>query len=115
VCSDTHVPEPDFAVLRGTLDDYDDLPSASDAFSVVEVADASYDRDAGEKLAGYARAGVQQYVILDLRHRRAEVHTEPSQATGTYASRQSVEAGQALELRVGEAEFLPVPLMAILP
>ncbi len=60
VCSETHVPEPDFAVIRGTLDDYAGIPTAADTFSVVEVADASYERDAGEKLAGYARAGVKR-------------------------------------------------------
>lgn len=60
VCTETHVPEPDFMVLRGTLDDYTDLATAADAWCVVEVADASYERDAGEKLAGYARASVGQ-------------------------------------------------------
>ena len=48
VCSDTQVPEPDFMVLRGTLDSYTDLPFAADAFCVVEVADSSYERDTGE-------------------------------------------------------------------
>jgi hypothetical protein len=26
VCNDTHVPEPDFMILRGSLEDYTDLP-----------------------------------------------------------------------------------------
>lgn len=56
VCSDYHVPEPDFAVIRGRLEDYADHPAAADALCVVEVADSSYERDAGEKLTGYARA-----------------------------------------------------------
>jgi hypothetical protein len=108
------VPEPDFAVIRGVLDDCTDLPSAGDAFTVVEVADASYERDSGEKLAGYARAGIAQYVILNLRNRTAEVYTNPNTASGTYASLHVVSEGQKLLLRVGEDEFFPVHVNAIL-
>src|SRR5437879_393206 len=42
VCSETYVPQPDFMILRGALDDYTDLPTAADAFCVIEVADSSY-------------------------------------------------------------------------
>jgi Uma2 family endonuclease len=115
VCSETHVPEPDFAVIRGTLDDYADLPAATDAFSVIEVADASYERDSGEKLAGYARAGVALYIVLNLRNRTAEVYTAPNTSAGAYGSRQIVVEGQSLVLRVGEDEFFPVALSEILP
>src|SRR5688500_2545667 len=58
VCSETHAPIPDAVVLRGALADYRDrLPAAADVWCVIEVADSSYERDTGEKLAGYARAG----------------------------------------------------------
>lgn len=115
VCTETHVPEPDFLVLRGTLDDYTDLPTAADAFCVVEVADASYERDAGEKLAGYARAGVAQYVILNLRNRTAEVYAAPDASAGTYPPPQIIAAEQSLSLRVDESETLDVPLRDVLP
>jgi Uma2 family endonuclease len=115
VCSETHVPEPDFAVIRGTLDEYDDLPTATDALSVVEVADASYERDAGEKLAGYARAGVAQYIILNLRSRTAEIYTTPNASAGSYGPAQIVTEGQSLLLRVGADELFPVALSEILP
>jgi Uma2 family endonuclease len=115
VCTETHVPQPDFMVLRGTVDDYDDLPTAADAFCVVEVADSSYERDAGEKLAGYARAGVQQYVIINLRNRTAEVYTAPNIAAGTYPPPAIVAENLQLSLRVGDAEFFTVALAALLP
>src|SRR5690606_28406901 len=101
VCSETHVPEADFMVLRGTLSDYTDLPRASDAWCVVEVADASYERDVSEKLVGYALAGVCQYVVVNLREREADVFTEPDSANGTYAARNVVSADQVLPLRIG--------------
>ncbi len=115
VCSETHVPEPDFAVIRGTLDDYTELPTAADAFSVVEVADASYERDAGEKLAGYAQAGIQQYVIVNLRNRTAEVYTNPDPAARAYRQSSTIGANEDLAVRVGENEVLTLPLREVLP
>ena len=115
VCSETHVPEPDFMVVRGTLDDYDDRPAAAEAYCVVEVADSSYERDAGEKLAAYARAGVRQYVIVNLRNRTAEVYAEPDAAAGTYPPPLVVAEGQPLSLRVGENESFAIRLADVLP
>ena len=115
VCTETHVPEPDFMVLRGTLDDYADLPKAADAFCVLEVADASYERDTSEKLAGYARAGVTQYIILNLRTRTAEVYSMPDITAGTYPPPLIITADQSLSLRVGDGEMLDVPLRDMLP
>lgn len=115
VCSDTHVPEPDFAVIRGTLDDYTDLPAPGDAFCVVEVADASYERDAGDTLRGYARAGIEQYIIINLRNRTAEIHAQPDPDAGTYPPPTVVAADATLPLRVDQSEFHSVPMSRILP
>jgi hypothetical protein len=115
VCSEIHQPEPDFMVLRGRLEDYADLPVAGDALCVVEVADSSYERDAGEKRTGYARAGINQYVILNLRERRAEVYSLPDPAAATYPPPQLVSQAEDLLLRISEDEFLAIPLASILP
>jgi hypothetical protein len=115
VCSEIHEPEPDFMVLRGRLEDYADLPTACDAFCVVEVADSSYERDSGEKLIGYARAGIHQYIILNLRAGVAEVYTSPNRTAGTYPPPKIVSPGEDLLLRVGQDEFLAVPVATILP
>jgi Uma2 family endonuclease len=102
-------------VLRGTLEEYTDLPTAADAFCVVEVADSSYERDTGEKLRGYAWAGVQQYVVINLRNRIAEVYTNPDLVAGTYPPPQIIPDSGILSLRVGDAEFFDVPLRDVLP
>lgn len=115
VCSEIHVPEPDFAIIRGRLDDYDDLPSAADAWCVVEVADASYERDTGEKLAGYARAGVREYIVVNLRNRSAEVYRDPDTDAGTYPPPRMIGEDAELTLRAGESEWVTVPLREILP
>lgn len=115
VCSDIHQPEPDFMVLRGRLEDYEDLPAAADAFCVVEVADSSYERDTGEKLIGYARAGVQQYIVINLRNRTAAVFTNPDPARGAYPPPQEVTESRTLSIRVGEAELFDIVLLQLLP
>jgi len=115
VCSETQVPEPDFMVLRGTLDGYSDLPLAKDAWCVVEVADSSYERDTGEKLAGYAEAGIAQYVVINLRNRTAEIYTDPDPAAASYPPPTIVAASEVLRLRLSADEFRSVPLADVLP
>ena len=116
VCGERHAPIPDAMILRGASADYRQRqPAAADAFCVVEVADSSYERNAGEKLAGYARAGVGQYVIINLRNRTAEVYTGPDPAAGTYPPPEVIPEGQSLSIRVGEGELFAVPLAEVLP
>ena len=60
-------PEPDGVILRGGPRVYTDrVPGAADAGSVIEVADSSLAYDRKTKLALYARAGIAQYVIVNL-------------------------------------------------
>jgi Uma2 family endonuclease len=116
VCSDAHAPVPDAVVLRGALADYRGrLPTAADAYCVIEVADSSYERDAGIKLAEYAKAGVPQYVIVNLRNRTAEVSANPDASVGTYPPPTVVGSEGSLALRIGEAEWFEVRLIDVLP
>jgi Uma2 family endonuclease len=71
-------PEPDGAVIRGTIDDYlDHPPGAADVLAVVEVADSSLSLDLGPKLAAYAAARIPQYIVADLVRDRVLVHERP--------------------------------------
>jgi Uma2 family endonuclease len=69
--------QPDLALLR-TGRPRMRLPNAGDVLLVVEVADTSlvYDRDT--KLPLYARAGVPEAWLVDLRNDVIEIHAEPS-------------------------------------
>ena len=116
LCGDSYAPQPDFFVVRGRLRDYASRPTAADAFCVVEVADSSYERDAGVKLATYARAGVPQYVIVNLRNRTAEVYAGPDTAAGTYPPPTVIAADDVLGLRIGDdGETFAVRLADVLP
>jgi hypothetical protein len=114
--TETYKPLPDGVILRGQRDDYRSrYPMPADLFCLIEVADTSYTRDAGEKLAAYAHAGVPQYVIIDLRNNNAEVYADPDVAAGTYGEPLIVPADGTLKLYVGNGETVDVPLAGLLP
>lgn len=82
-------PEPDVAVARGATRTYATRhPSAADVALVVEVADATLERDRGIELRVYARAAIPAYWIVNLVDRQVEVFTGPSGAVHdpSYAS-----------------------------
>ena len=109
-------PEPDGAVLRGQPRDYtDSLPTRADTSSVIEVADSSLEYDRTHKLALYARAGVAQYVIVNLRSNGVEVHEQPVTNEARYARSVVLRPPDPLALRLGESECLTVDVSRILP
>ena len=72
------LPEPDLAVIRGSLRDYPDRPpTARDVAPIVEVSDSSIAIDSGMKLADYASEGIPVYWIVDIPRRRIEVYAQP--------------------------------------
>jgi Uma2 family endonuclease len=93
-------PEPDGAVVRGTIDDYlDHPPQPADLISVIEIADSSLHIDLGPKLRTYATAGIPQYVVADLVNNRVVVHEEPRE--GSYARVTSLARGATVHVRAG--------------
>lgn len=77
-------PEPDLAIVRGQrLNFRDRHPAASDVVLVIEVSDATLERDRTIKQRIYARAGIAIYWILNLRDRQLEVYTQPLNQTGS--------------------------------
>jgi Uma2 family endonuclease len=72
-------PEPDCAIVRGTILDYADRhPCPSDIAFVVEVADSTlkYDTEVKDKL--YAQSGITDYWVLDLKNRQLHVFRNPT-------------------------------------
>lgn len=71
-------PEPDLAVIAGALEDYVDAhPTASAVRLIVEVSDATLERDRSFKASLYAAAGVTDYWVVDVAGRRLEVRRTP--------------------------------------
>ena len=69
-------PEPDIAVVRGQTRDFAKKHPDTAAL-VVEISDSTLPFDQTEKLGVYARAGLPEYWIVNLRERVLEVHRQP--------------------------------------
>ncbi|HYO16806.1 MAG TPA: Uma2 family endonuclease [Thermoanaerobaculia bacterium] len=81
---DSSEPEPDLAVVPGSIRDYqDDHPTT--ALLVVEIADSSLSHDRQRKIPLYARAGIPEAWILNTRRKELEVYRNP--VDGEYRSR----------------------------
>ncbi len=75
-------PQPDLALVRYRQDFYRHAhPSPEDILLLVEVADSSLRYDLEVKLPLYARHGIPEVWIVDLEHRRLEVHRRPAENT----------------------------------
>lgn len=103
-------PEPDVAVVPGEPQDYS-FSHPTSALLVVEVAESSVSIDR-EKLELYARAGVPECWILNLRKRSLEVHRNPKD--GVYSSKTTLgESGfvspLGRDVRIAVADLLPLP------
>jgi Uma2 family endonuclease len=91
------VPEPDIAVVSGTAADYRDR-HPSRALLIVEIADSSLPQDRLSKSRIYARAGVVEYWILNLRDRCVEVHARPNAEGRVYTATRRAFRGDLIEL-----------------
>jgi len=70
---------PDVMLLRGKPDQFEHAaPEPGDVWLVIEVADASLERDQGEKLPRYAEAGIPEVWLVDLIRDQILVHHNPT-------------------------------------
>jgi Uma2 family endonuclease len=74
-------PEPDIAVVRGTVRDYASGHPTT-ALLVVEISESTLTFDRGEKASLYASADIPEYWIVNLLDRRLEVYRDPVPVTG---------------------------------
>jgi Uma2 family endonuclease len=72
-------PEPDLAIVQGTVLDYAERhPRPSDIYLVVEVADSTLKHDCETKDKIYAQAGITDYWVLDVKNRRLHIFRVPT-------------------------------------
>lgn len=109
-------PEPDLAVVPGSLRDFKDHPNQ--AILIVEVAESSLAYDTGEKASLYAAAGVPDYWVLDLANRRLVVFRDPRPDTtqrfghGYFQKTMYAETDSVSPLAVPSAM---IPVASVLP
>ncbi|HEV2853300.1 MAG TPA: Uma2 family endonuclease [Thermoanaerobaculia bacterium] len=108
--SEDSQPEPDLAVVPGTIRDYRDS-HPSTALLIVEVADSSLLHDRKRKIPLYARHGIPEAWLLNLVRRVLEVYRDP--AGRVYQARMIFRAGDAVsplsrpEISIPIADLLP--------
>jgi len=84
--ADDHAPEPDFAVIKGKIEEIKDHPST--ALLVIEISYESLKRDR-KKSVVYAQAGVQEYWIINVEGREIIQHTVPRPASSVNGDSQA--------------------------
>jgi len=111
-------PEPDVVVVRSDDREYaDGHPGPKDVALVVEVADASLQRDRTSKKRLYAQAGIPGYWIVNLVERCVEVFTDPSGPADQpdYHQHRSFSKSEEVPLVVDGREVGRIAASAMLP
>ena len=103
-------PHPDFAVLRFRADFYrtGTRPGPEDVLLVIEVADTSLSYDKTVKRPLYARAGIPEYWIVNLRARLLDAYRHPT--GGDYAEPEEHGPGDELALVADPQIVVPLRL-----
>jgi Uma2 family endonuclease len=106
-------PEPDVAVLRGSVNDYLDHEPApdEDVLLLIEVSNSSLKGDTTVKAGIYARNGLPEYWVVDIPNNLLIVHRGPSAegygSVQTYRGSESVTPLAAPNSHVSLADMLP--------
>lgn len=105
-------PEPDIVLAKPDPDHYSDHhPSPKEIFFVMEISDATLDYDRTTKSRLYARAGIIQYCVLNIKARELEDNRNPGAAgfrsKETYLSDQSFTLVAFPEARIKVSDLLP--------
>ena len=76
---DNSEPEPDIAVVQLPTDIYrEHHPFPQNIYLLIEVSNRSLQKDLEEKIITYARNGILEYWVIDLRNKKLIVHTQPT-------------------------------------
>jgi Uma2 family endonuclease len=114
VVSDLSKPEPDLAVVRGAIDDYDHREvMGTDVALVVEIGDSTLRADQQEMKPIYAASNIPIYWIINLVDRQLEVYTEPE--GGDYRKSQVFTREQDVPLILGGVEVGRIRVADLLP
>ncbi len=119
-------PEPDVLIVRGDTRDYlDRHPTPADLGLVVEIADATLERDRvalrmqyrSLKKRLYARAGISVYWIVNLPQQQLEVYTQPNNSaeTPTYQQSQIYRLGEGVTVAIAGQTIGQITVNDLLP
>lgn len=114
--SQNREPEPDVAIVRGTIEDYQDRhPAAQECLVSIEVADSSLEYDRTVKGPIYAAARIPVYWIVNIPERQIEVYRSPMASEKCYAERTDFRRGDTATLEFAPGVSVDVRVDDILP
>lgn len=94
---DLSEPEPDLVLARFDEKEYSEHhPNPEDIFLILEISDTTISFDRNAKATAYAKAGIPQYILLNLKNQTIEDYREP--AEDGYQSKQTYKAGRNFKL-----------------
>jgi len=111
-------PEPDVIVVQGdTLDYLDRHPGADEIALVIEVSDATLQRDQMLKKRLYAAANIPVYWIINLIEYQIEVYTDPSGPTQQpdYGQRRTYGLDGQVPVVIDGQAVAQIAVQALLP
>jgi Uma2 family endonuclease len=112
------VPEPDIAAVRGHAWSRGGRhPAANECGLLIEVAEASLERDRTDKGRVYANAAIACYWILNLIDNRVEVYTQPTgdDPNPRYLHRQDCAQAESLPLCLDGQDVAQIRVADLLP
>lgn len=97
VLNENSEPEADVAILKPRDDFYENKkPEAADTFFVIEVSDSTYRYDVKVKLPMYAKAGIEEAWIINLKKKQIEIYKNVKD--GLYRSNEIYLTGEDIKL-----------------
>ena len=101
---DNSEPEPDIAIVRLPESIYDaHHPYPEDIYWLIEISNETLIKDLEQKTITYARNGIVEYWVIDLKNNKLVVHTQP----------QNDSYSQIVELTTGYISALAFPQISI--
>jgi Uma2 family endonuclease len=105
----TSEPEPDLTILRDRSEESSRNPIPAEIALLIEVSDSTIRFDLGPKADLYARAGIEEYWVVDINARVIHQHREPS--SGGYNFHRTVTGINVLSpLAKPEATLTPAEI-----
>jgi len=105
-------PEPDIVLAEPPFENYfEKHPTPDDIFLILEVSDSTLNYDRNAKCLAYSRAGIRQYLLLNVQNQTLEDYREPGAdgygAKQTYRGEQSFNLVAFPEISFQAKDFLP--------
>ena len=110
---DLSEPESDLVLAAFDENDYENKhPAPTEIYLILEISDTTLNFDRNAKSLAYARAGIRQYLLLNINEKTLEDYREPSfdgfQSKQTYRAGQNFSLVAFPEVELSVKDFLPV-------